>query len=66
MFRLASMLYSIIGTSLAGSAIVAALVAGQTTLVPILAAAAIGFALALPVSWLVARQILRLTAARAA
>jgi hypothetical protein len=60
MLRLASMLYSIIGTSLAGSAIVIALVAGQTTLQPILLAAALGFVAAVPVSWAVARQITRL------
>lgn len=58
MFRLSSMLYSIIGTTLSGSFIVGALVTGHDTLNPILLAAAVGAIIALPVSWLVARAIL--------
>jgi hypothetical protein len=50
-------LYSMIGTALAGSAVVAALTMGHDTLQPILVAAAAGAILALPVSWYVARQI---------
>jgi hypothetical protein len=50
-------LYSMIGTALAGSAVVLVLTLGQVTLWPIVGAAAVGAALALPVSWLVARQI---------
>ena len=57
MFRLASLLFSIIGTTLAGSAIVVALTMGQDTLVPVVTAAVIGFAAALPVTWIVARKI---------
>ena len=57
MFRLASLLFSIIGTTLAGSAIVVALTMGYDTLVPVVTAAAIGFAVALPVTWIVARKI---------
>lgn len=57
MMRLASILYSLISTTLAGSFIVVSLVAGYTTLNPILIAAALGLVLALPVSWLIARQI---------
>jgi len=57
MFRLASMLYSIIGTTLAGSLMVAALTAGYDTLIPILVAASVGAVVALPVTWLVARAI---------
>lgn len=57
MFRLASILYSLISTSLAGTGVIAVLVAGYGTLIPILAAATAGFVLALPVSWYVARQI---------
>ncbi|WP_121630740.1 hypothetical protein [Tropicibacter alexandrii] len=57
MFRLASILYSLISTSLAGTGVIAVLAAGYGTLIPILAAAAAGFVLALPVSWYVARQI---------
>jgi hypothetical protein len=57
MLRLASILYSLISTSLAGSFIVISLVAGFTTLMPILYAAIAGFVLALPASWLVAKQL---------
>ncbi|SNT00445.1 CTP synthetase [Antarctobacter heliothermus] len=57
MFRLASLLYSLISTSLAGTMIIAVLVAGHDTLMPILIAAAVGFVLAAPVSWLVARRL---------
>ncbi|MBV6635294.1 MAG: CTP synthetase [Mameliella sp.] len=57
MFRLASLLYSLISTSLAGTVIIVALVSGQDTLYPILAAAIAGFVVAAPVSWLVARQL---------
>ena len=58
MLRLASILYSIISTSLAGTAVIAVLVVGFDTLVPILVAAGIGAVVALPISWLVAREII--------
>lgn len=57
MTRLMMILYSMIGTALAGSGVVAALTMGHDTLQPILIAAALGAVLALPVSWWVARQI---------
>jgi CBS-domain-containing membrane protein len=57
MFRLASILYSLIGTTLAGTAMVAVLTAGFDTLVPIVAAAAAGAVLAVPVTYLIAREI---------
>ena len=57
MFRLASILYSLISTSLAGAGVIAVLVAGYGTLMPILYAAAAGFIIALPVSWYVAKQL---------
>jgi hypothetical protein len=59
MFRLASILYALIGTTLAGSAMIAVLTAGYGTLVPILIAAALGAVIALPVSWFVARAIMQ-------
>lgn len=58
MMRLASILYSLIATTLAGSFIVAALVAGYDTLQPILLAAVTGFLLALPVAWFVAKAMM--------
>ncbi len=57
MFRLASMLYSIIGTTLAGTLIIAVLTAGYDTLVPILIAAGIGAVLGIPLSFWVAKAI---------
>ncbi len=57
MLRLASVLYSLISTTLAGTFVVAALVMGQDTLQPIVIAAALGFAAALPVTWLVAKTM---------
>jgi predicted PurR-regulated permease PerM len=57
MMRLMMVLYSMIGTALAGSAVVVVLTLGQDTVWPIVGAAALGALLALPVSWLVARQI---------
>ncbi len=63
MFRLASLLYSVIGTSLAGAFIVVVLVAGLGTAPWIIGAAAAGAVTALPVAWLVARAIIARTAA---
>ncbi|MBR2657049.1 MAG: CTP synthetase [Loktanella sp.] len=57
MFRLATMLYSIIGTSFAGSLVVLALATGYDTLLPIIIAAAVGAVLGIPASWYVARAI---------
>ncbi|CAM8636030.1 hypothetical protein MCEREM30_01713 [Paracoccaceae bacterium] len=57
MTRLTLILFSMIGTTLAGSGVVIALTAGNYTLQPILIAAALGVVLALPVSWWVAKQI---------
>lgn len=57
MLRLALTLYSLIGTSLAGAFVVAVLTAGYDTLVPFVAAAAVGFVIGIPVSVGVARAI---------
>lgn len=57
MYRLASLLYSLISTSLAGSFVIAVLVVGYGTLTPILIAAAAGFAVAAPVAWILARRL---------
>ena len=57
MTRLTMILFSMIGTALAGSGVIAALTAGYDTLNPILISAAAGALLALPVSWRVAKQI---------
>lgn len=57
MFRLASIIYSFIGTTLAGSAVVVALTMGFYSWQPILVAAALGAVLALPVSWIIANRM---------
>jgi predicted PurR-regulated permease PerM len=57
MTRLMMTLFSMIATTLMGVAIVASLTAGYDTLQPILIAAAIGFVLAIPASYLVAKRL---------
>lgn len=58
MLRLALILYALIGTTLAGSAMVVALTMGYDTTNPVIISAAIGAVVAIPVSWLVAKGIL--------
>jgi hypothetical protein len=55
--RLMMVLYSMIGTALAGSAVVVVLTLGYVTTWAIVGAAVVGAVVALPVSWMVARQI---------
>lgn len=55
--RLFLLLYPIIGTTLAGIAMVVALVSGMDTLKPIVVAAAAGGLLGLPVTWIIARKV---------
>ena len=57
MTRLTLLMFTIVATTLMGIFIVAALVAGQDTLVPIVVAAAAGFVAGIPASWIVARKI---------
>lgn len=59
MFRLASILFSLIATTLAGTAIIAVLTAGYVTLIPVVSAAALGALAAVPVTYLIAREIYR-------
>lgn len=58
MLRLASMRYSIIATTLAGSFVIVALVSGYDTLTPIVVAAGLGAVAAVPAAWLVARALI--------
>lgn len=55
--RLMMVLYSVIATAMAGTGVIAVLTAGYGTLWPIVVAAGVGAALALPVSWAIAKQI---------
>lgn len=57
MTRLMMLLFSVIATTLMGVLIVVALTMGYDTARPILIAAAIGFVIAWPVSWYVAKQL---------
>jgi hypothetical protein len=55
--RLMMILFSMIGTAMAGTGVIAVLTMGYGTLWPIVAAAAVGTVLALPVSWYISREI---------
>lgn len=57
MLRLGLILHLFIGSTLAGSAIIVALVMGQDTMTPILIAALLGFLIAIPATWAVTKMI---------
>ena len=57
MLRLGFILHLFIGSTLAGSAVIAALVMGGDTLTPILLAAALGFVAAVPVTYVVTKKL---------
>ncbi|SFO40194.1 hypothetical protein SAMN04487859_14113 [Roseovarius lutimaris] len=57
MLRLGLILHLFIGSTLAGSAIIVALVMGQDTMTPILIAALLGFLIAIPATWVVTKMI---------
>lgn len=57
MSRLMMTLFSMIATTLMGVGVVIALTTGYDTLKPIVIAAVVGFVLAIPVSWFVAKQL---------
>lgn len=57
MSRLMMTLFSMIATTLMGIGVVIALTTGYVATKPIIIAAAIGFVLALPISWFVAKQL---------
>lgn len=57
MIRLMGIIYALAGPTLAGVLIIAALTMNMFDMKSVLAAAAIGFVVAIPAAWLVARQI---------
>ncbi len=59
MLRLSILLYSIIGSSLAGVGVIIALVMGMVTAQGIITGAVFGALAAMPTSWLVAREIMK-------
>ncbi len=58
MLRLGLIMHLLIGSTLAGIAVIVALVIGQDTLNPILIAALIGFIAAIPVSYIVTKKVM--------
>lgn len=58
MFRLASILYSMISSTLAGIFFIVALATGNDTLIPILIAVAAGFVVALPATYIITKMIM--------
>lgn len=57
MLRLTLLMYSILSGTLAGTAIIIVLVMGYGTKMPIIYAAALGFTLAIPISWVAAKKL---------
>ena len=57
MVRLMLMLFAVVGTTLMGIGIVTVLTLRMDTAMPIIASAAAGFVLAIPISWFVAKQM---------
>lgn len=57
MLRLASLIYSIAGTALAGAGVVTVLSVGRYDVPSILLGAGLGAVLALPASWMIARRL---------
>ncbi|WP_338466963.1 hypothetical protein RXV95_15735 [Novosphingobium sp. ZN18A2] len=64
MARLSAILFAVVATSLMGVFVIAVLVIGMDTWKPVTLAAAAGFVLSIPVTWLVSRQILAATKPR--
>jgi hypothetical protein len=57
MYRLAAILFSMTSTTVAGIAMIVVLSTGYNTWIPIVAAVAIGFAISIPLTWWLAKQI---------
>ena len=57
MLPLMLIIHIFLGSTLAGSAVIIALILGYDTLIPIIAAAALGFAAAIPASYAIARRL---------
>jgi len=59
MLQMAAIFHIFFGSTLAGVAIIFALVMGVTTMSSILIAAAIGFVVSFPVTWMIAKMVYR-------
>ncbi len=53
-------MYAVIGTTVAGILMVAALASGYDTTQPIIIAVVVGFVIGLPVSWVITKKLLSL------
>jgi len=53
-------LYAVIGTTIAGILMIAALSAGYDTSQPIIISVVVGFVIGLPVSWVIAKKLIDL------
>lgn len=60
MLRLFLPLYAVIGTTLAGIAMIAVLVMGLDTTQPIIYAVVVGFILGFPATWVIAKKLINL------
>lgn len=60
MLRLMFVLHTVIATTLMGIGVTAVLAAGMVGTQPIAIAAGVGFILAFPASWLIARRVVKL------
>lgn len=57
MLPLALLIHIFVGSTLAGSAVIAVLTLGYGTLTPILVAAVAGFVAGVPASWVIAKKL---------
>lgn len=64
MLRLAALLYSIIATACAGTAVIGVLSAGYVSAAAIIAAAALGALVAVPIAWATARHLTAVSGSR--
>ena len=60
MLRLLLPMYAVIGTTVAGILMIAALASGYDTTQPIIIAVIAGFVIGLPVSWVITKKLLSL------
>ncbi|MBR9841671.1 MAG: DUF4229 domain-containing protein [Rhodobacteraceae bacterium] len=57
MFRLSLILHLFIGSTIAGSAMIAVLTMGYDTMTPVMWSALIGFVVSFPLSYLIAKKL---------
>jgi hypothetical protein len=57
MMRLAFALFTLVSSAMAGTGVILVLAMGKVSLPAILGSAAIGFLLAIPATWLIAKRI---------